>query len=107
MHHGLLAFLLAQGRSGEPPMSTGAVLSLVALVVILIFVVILMVVFFSFLSLWVQCFLTGAQISILDLIGMKLRKVDYGMIARQKIALVRANVKIATRELEDHYLARG
>src|SRR5436190_9442750 len=88
-------------------MSTYAVISLVALVIILIFVGILMVVFFSFLRLWVQCFLTGAQISILDLIGMKLRNVDYAMIARQKIALVRANVKIPTRELEDHYLARG
>src|SRR5436190_653966 len=88
-------------------MSTYAVISLVALVIILIFVGILMVVFFSFLRLWVQCFLTGAQISILDLIGMKLRNVDYAMIARQKIALVRAGVKISTQEMEDHFLARG
>lgn len=108
MHYGIFALLLAQGRSSpDQPMSTSAVISLVALVIVLIFVGILMVVFFSFLRLWVQCFLTGAQISILDLIGMKLRNVDYAMIARQKIALVRANVKISTRELEDHYLARG
>ena len=31
---------------------------------------ILLIIFFSFLRLWVQCLLTGAQISILDLVGM-------------------------------------
>src|SRR5207237_2622360 len=37
----------------------------------------------------------------------KLRKVDYGMITRQKIALVQAGVKISTQELEAHFLSRG
>src|SRR5437764_1273987 len=83
------------------------VIALAFLVIVLVVGVILMVVMFSFLRLWIQCLLTGAQISIFDLITMKLRNVDYAMIARQKIALVRANVKISTRELEDHYLARG
>jgi uncharacterized protein YqfA (UPF0365 family) len=66
-----------------------------------------MVIFFSFLRLWVQCLLTDAKISIWDLVGMKLRNVDYSLIVRQKIALVQANVKVATRELEAHYLSRG
>ncbi len=74
---------------------------------VVLFGVVLLVIFFSFLRLWVQCLLTGAQISIVDLIGMKLRNVDYAMIVRQKIALVQANVKINTRELEAHYLSRG
>ena len=88
-------------------LGTGQVIALLAVVVALIFFVIFMVVFFSFLRLWVQCLLTGAQISILDLIGMKLRNVDYQMIVRQKIALVQANVKTTTREMEAHYLSRG
>src|SRR5215475_1909789 len=66
-----------------------------------------MVVFFSFLRLWIQCFLTGAKISIWDLVGMKLRNVDYGMVVRQKISLVQAGVKVSTQELEAHYLSRG
>src|SRR5579864_6392119 len=66
-----------------------------------------LVIFFSFLRLWIQCFLTGAKISIWDLIGMKLRNVDYSMIVRQKIALVQAGVKISTQDMEAHYLARG
>src|SRR5262245_55126678 len=66
-----------------------------------------LVIFFSFLRLWIQCFLTGAKISILDLIGMKLRNVDYSMIVRQKIALVQAGVRVSTQDREAHYLARG
>jgi len=65
------------------------------------------VVFFSFVRLWIQSLLTGAKIGILDLLGMKLRNVDYPMIVRQKIALVQAGVLIKTEELESHYLARG
>src|SRR5947207_11481832 len=66
-----------------------------------------LIVFFSFVRLWIQCLLTGARISILDLIGMKLRNVDYGMIVRQKIALIQAGVKVSTQDMEAHYLSRG
>ena len=88
-------------------MSPGQVTWVIAGVIAVIIAVIFLLIFFSFLRLWVQCLLTGAQISILDLIGMKLRNVDYAMIVRQKIALVQANVKISTREMEAHYLSRG
>jgi uncharacterized protein YqfA (UPF0365 family) len=64
-------------------------------------------VFFSFVQLWIQCLLTGAQIGILDMIRMKLCKVDYGMIVRQKIALVQAGVKVSTQEMEAHFLSKG
>src|ERR1051325_7287966 len=75
--------------------------------IILLIGVFFLIIFFSFLRLWVQCLLTGARISIWDLIGMKLRNVDYGMIVRQKIALVQAGVKVSTQEMEAHYLSRG
>jgi len=73
----------------------------------LLFAMFFLVVFFSFLRLWIQCLLTGARIGIWDLVGMKLRNVDYGMIVRQKIAMVQAGVKVETADLEAHYLARG
>src|ERR1700676_465089 len=69
--------------------------------------IIVMVILFSFLRLLIQCYFTRAGIAILNMIGMKLRNVDYGMIVRQKIALVQAGVKVATEDLEAHYLARG
>jgi uncharacterized protein YqfA (UPF0365 family) len=64
-------------------------------------------IFFSFVQLWIQCLLTGAKIGILDMIRMKLCKVDYVMIVRQKIALVQAGVKVSTQEMEAHFLSKG
>jgi uncharacterized protein YqfA (UPF0365 family) len=79
----------------------------VAVIFALLLTIFLVVIFFSFIQLWVQSLLTGAKISMLDLVGMKLRKVEYPMIVRQKIALVQAGIKVNTEDLEAHYLARG
>jgi uncharacterized protein YqfA (UPF0365 family) len=75
--------------------------------VVVLLLLIFAIIFFSFMRLWIQAFLTGANISIWDLIGMKLRNVDYSMIVRQKIALVQAGVKISTKEMEAHFLSGG
>jgi uncharacterized protein YqfA (UPF0365 family) len=75
--------------------------------ILLLMAIFLVVVFLSFFRLWIQCWMTSAKIGFLDLIGMKLRNVDYSMIVRQKIALVQAGVRVDTRDLESHYLARG
>jgi len=102
--------LLAQQNAGNPgPRDwSGSTIALLVIGAIAVIIAgIMLLIFFSFIRLWVQCWLTGAQIGIVDLIGMKLRNVDYQMIVRQKIALVQANVKISTRELEAHYLSRG
>jgi uncharacterized protein YqfA (UPF0365 family) len=79
---------------------------LLALIGVLVFGLILLV-FFSFVNLWLQAFLTGARVGFFDLVAMKFRKVDYAMLVRQKIALVQAGVKVGNDELEAHYLARG
>src|SRR5216110_3520708 len=81
-------------------------LVLLALIGVLFFGLLLLV-FFSFLNLWLQAFLTGARVGFFDLVAMKFRKVDYAMLVRQKIALVQAGVKVGTNDLEAHYLARG
>jgi uncharacterized protein YqfA (UPF0365 family) len=67
----------------------------------------MLILFFSFVRLYIQSLLTGAKIGIFDLIGMKLRNVDYSMIVRQKIALVQAGVRVTTEDLESHFLSRG
>ena len=75
--------------------------------VVTVLAVIYVFVFMSFLHLWVQCVLTGADISIWALLWMKLRKVKYEMIVRQKIAMVQAGVKPTTADMEAHFLAGG
>lgn len=75
--------------------------------ILLLIGVFFLVIFFSFLRLWIQCVFTRANIGIWDLVGMKLRNVDYGMIVRQKISLVQAGVQVTNKDMEAHYLARG
>jgi uncharacterized protein YqfA (UPF0365 family) len=97
----MLSVLLAEGPSP-------ADIILWAVAGILIVLGFILVIFlYSFVGLWLQCLFTGAQIGIIDLVSMKIRHVDYAMIVRQKIALIQANVKVATADLEAHYLSRG
>jgi uncharacterized protein YqfA (UPF0365 family) len=95
-------FLFAQSK----PIDWNVIYIILAAIAALIFLVFLFI-FFSFIRLWIQSLLTGANISIFNLIGMKLRKVNYEMIVQQKIALVQAGVKVTTEDLESHFLARG
>src|SRR4051794_13059741 len=76
---------------------------LVGGVILLIFLFVV----FSFLNLWIQCWLTGADVSIFAMIRMKLTKLDPAMIVREKIKLVQAGVReVTTQELESHALAK-
>ena len=61
----------------------------IGLIILLIFLVI----FFSFIRLWIQSFLTGAKVGLVDMIRMKLCNVDYGKVVRWKIPLVQAGAK--------------
>jgi uncharacterized protein YqfA (UPF0365 family) len=80
----------------------------IVVVILLIIGLIFLLVFFSFVRLWIQCFLAGARIGIVDMVRMKLLNVDYSMIVRQKIALVQAGITtVQTQEMEAHVLARG
>jgi uncharacterized protein YqfA (UPF0365 family) len=101
-----LVLLLAQAPNSREWWEENRLALLIGGVGLLI-VLLFLVVFFSFVRLWIQSFLTGAKIGIFDLVGMKLRSVDYSMIVRQKIALVQAGVKVSTQDMEAHYLSRG
>jgi uncharacterized protein YqfA (UPF0365 family) len=59
------------------------------------------------LGLWIQALFAGAKVTIRQLIGMKLRKVDSRLIVLSKIQAVRAGLDISTDALESHYLAGG
>lgn len=64
-----------------------------------------------YLGLWMQAWMTGASISMYDLIMMNFRKVNAAIVVRSKIMAVQAGLTeiypITTRALEAHYLAQG
>jgi uncharacterized protein YqfA (UPF0365 family) len=79
----------------------------IAIVLIIVGLVILLIIA-QFFGLWIQAFAARADVSMVDLIGMRLRKVDARTIVAGKIQLVKAGVpNITTNDLESHYLARG
>jgi len=72
-----------------------------------IFVLIFFFLVLAYGSLWLQARLSGARVSIAELIGMTLRKVNARVIVVSRIMASRAGLNITTQELENHYLAGG
>jgi uncharacterized protein YqfA (UPF0365 family) len=61
----------------------------------------------SFIKLYIQALLSGARVSIANLVAMRLRKVNPNAIVEGRIMAVKAGLQISTQELEAHYLAGG
>lgn len=61
----------------------------------------------NFLSLYVQVYLAGARVGILDMVRMKLLHLDYVKIVKLNIALVKAGVKVDPQDMEAHVLSKG
>jgi uncharacterized protein YqfA (UPF0365 family) len=81
------------------------------LVIVLLGLLVFLAVFAQFASLWLQCKVTRAGISLLDLVYMRFRRVNPALIVRSKIMAVQAGLRkkypLSTRSLEAHALAGG
>src|SRR6476660_6353773 len=100
--------VLAQANPPQIPMSTLFWLGVITLGVIALLGGIFITKYFN---LWIQAFLTHANVSIVDLVGMSFRKVNPNIIVRSKIMAYQAGLSekdgVTTRSLEAHYLAGG
>jgi uncharacterized protein YqfA (UPF0365 family) len=78
---------------------------------VFLFVLLFMAIFARYFSLWIQCKMTKAGISLPNLVMMSIRKVNPTIIVRSKIMAVQAGLTksypISTQALEAHYLAGG
>ncbi len=79
----------------------------VLLIILLVIGLIFLAVIISFFRLWIRAALSNAHVSMWNLIGMKLRKVNPQVIVDSRIMAVKAGLNITTDELETHYLAGG
>jgi uncharacterized protein YqfA (UPF0365 family) len=75
--------------------------------VVLLFLFVMTIIFFQFLGIYVRAWFNGARVSLVDLIGMKLRKFDTNLIVAARIQAVGAGLSIPLREMQTHYQARG
>ena len=79
---------------------------IITLIVIALFLVISMGL--RYVSLWFQAFVSGAPISLINIIGISLRKIPPKVIVGGMINLQKAGIKdVVTADLETHYLAGG
>ena len=101
MHSSFFPQLPVAADQNLPDLST--ILLVVGLLIVLAFVF----VFVKFFKLWIQAYFSNAKISIFELVGMWLRKVNANEIVMSKIALVQASIPSETKDLEAHYLAGG
>ncbi len=86
------------------------VVTIVAIFLGVAVVIVLIAMISRYFRLWIQSVSTGANIGILDLIGMTFRRVNPTVIVRSKIMAVQAGLDdsmISCKALEAHYLAGG
>jgi len=88
-------------------LAEGPDIGTIFMVVGLLVLFVLLIIFLKFFKLWVQSYFSNANISMFELIGMWLRKVNSTVIVQSKIALVQAGLPVPTKDLEAHYLAGG
>jgi uncharacterized protein YqfA (UPF0365 family) len=97
---------IALAQAGGQPAGPSTVFWII-LAVMLVFVLIFFAVLANFINLWVQAMLSGAPVPMLELVGMRLRKVDPRVIVQSRIRASQAGLGISTSQLESHYLAGG
>ncbi len=84
-------------------MNLSFIFIIAALIAILVGVIILL----NFFGLWFQALMSKADVSLVQLIGMRFRKVPAKAIVESKIMGIKAGLELGTEDLEAHYMAGG
>lgn len=79
----------------------------VGLAVVAVVGLVLLLIVGQYVQLWLQAWLSGASVSLLDLIMMRLRKVDPSLIVLNRISAKKTGLEISTQSMEAHFLAGG
>lgn len=85
-------------------------ISLGFLIVIILVALFFFLIVFTWLipiQLWIAAWASGAKVSLLSLIGMRLRKIPPKIVVEPRISAVKAGLDISIEKLEAHYLAGG
>jgi len=99
----ILPNLLAQ----ENGPSSGMMIFIIVLVIVGIIVLVLLALLMQFIGLYVRAAVSGARVRLLELLGMRLRKVNALIIVNSRIQAIRAGLQISQAEMESHLLAGG
>ena len=81
--------------------------SVIWLVVLAIIIFVLFVFIVKYMNLYIRALFSRAGISLIELIGMSLRRVNATEIVDSRIRIVQAGLESSRADLEAHYLAGG
>ncbi len=96
--------LLAQ----RPPEFDSSTIWWIVIGVVGLIALVFLLVVGQFFGLWLQAFMANASITMFELIGMRLRKVNARVVVESKIQAVKAGLlAISTNDIESLYLAGG
>lgn len=79
----------------------------VGIIIVAIIALVLLAFIAKFFSLWLQALFSKANVSIFQLIGMRLRKVPPQVIVEARILSCKAGIPVDTDLLEAHYMSGG
>jgi uncharacterized protein YqfA (UPF0365 family) len=72
-----------------------------------IFILIIVAFAFQYIGLYLQAWVSGAKVGLIDLVMMRFRKVNAKSVVINRISGKKAGIEISTDQLEAHYLAGG
>jgi uncharacterized protein YqfA (UPF0365 family) len=79
----------------------------IGIVIGVIFSILILILIFKYGWLYIQALASGANVALLQLIGMTFRRVNARIIVDARIMAKKAGLDYDTQQLEAHYLARG
>jgi uncharacterized protein YqfA (UPF0365 family) len=79
----------------------------IGIVIGAIFLILFLLLLFKYGWLYIQALASGANVALLQLVGMTLRRVNARVIVDSRIMAMKAGLDYDTPQLEAHYLARG
>jgi uncharacterized protein YqfA (UPF0365 family) len=72
-----------------------------------IFLLIFVAFVFQYIGLYLQAWVSGAKVGLIDLVMMRFRKVNAKSVVINRISAKKAGIEVTTDQLEAHYLAGG
>jgi uncharacterized protein YqfA (UPF0365 family) len=70
-------------------------------------IVLFIFLYFVPVGLWITALFSNVRVGLLELVGMRFRKVPPGVIVNSLITATKAGLELTTSDLETHYLAGG
>jgi uncharacterized protein YqfA (UPF0365 family) len=104
----ILSHFLAQaGRRGEDSPGLGDIFKYGGIILAAIVGFALLIFFVKFGKLWLQAMSSGCPVSVIEFVGMYLRKVNPQVIIDVLVATTKANIPVHIDKIQAHVLARG